>query len=145
MKRIKDERLQIQSLKNIRIAFILQTLGIIVILLYEMITEGVLEATNNPLWFVFLITTVALSWLNLKISVDVYENATEKKMPGPYYRAVILSALIGITLALLAKFGPDKSSNSDALIVGGVVFICFLMPYTFVYYVRKKRLDDNDS
>lgn len=79
MKKIKDERLQIQHLKNIRIAFIVQTIGIFAILLYEMLTEGVMEATDNPLWLLFILTMVVLGWLNLKISVDEYDNAKEQK------------------------------------------------------------------
>lgn len=57
---MKDERLQIQSLKNIRIAFIVQTAGIFAILLYDMIKEGVMEARNNPLWLLFILTMVVL-------------------------------------------------------------------------------------
>lgn len=144
MKKIKDERLQIQHLKNIRIAFIVQTIGIFAILLYEMLTEGVMEATDNPLWLLFILTMVVLGWLNLKISVDEYDNAKEQKRPGGYYRVVILSALIGTILALLAKFGPDSSSNSEAFIIGSVVFVCFLIPFSFVYSIIKKRSEDND-
>lgn len=144
MKKIKDERLQMQNLKNIRIAFIVQTIGIFAILLYEVITKGIMEAKNNPLWFVFTLTVVVFTWLNLKINVDVYDNAHHQKKPGPYYRIVILTALVGTVFALLAKFGPDHSSNSEALLAGSVVFVCFLIPFSFVYYLRKKRLEDND-
>jgi len=144
MKKIKDERLQMQNLKNIRIAFIVQTIGIFAILLYEAITEGVMEAADNPLWLVFMLTVAVLSWLNLKISVDVYDNANEQKKPRPYYRIVILSALVGAVLAFLAKFGPDHSNNSQALLVGSVVFVCFLIPFSFVHYLQKKRLEDDD-
>ncbi|MFN2748286.1 MULTISPECIES: hypothetical protein [Bacillus] len=144
MKMIKDERLQIQNLKNIRIAFMVQTVGILAILLYEVITKGIMEAKDNPLWLLFILTSVVLGWLNLKISVDVYDDAKEQKKPGPYYRVVILSALIGIILALLAKFGPDHSDNSEALLVGSVVFVCFLIPFSFVHYMMKKRSEEND-
>lgn len=43
MKKIKDERLIIQNLKNIRIAFIVQTIGISAILIYEVVTKGPLQ------------------------------------------------------------------------------------------------------
>jgi len=41
MKRIRDERLLLQNLKNIRVAFIVQTLGVVAILVYQAVTEGV--------------------------------------------------------------------------------------------------------
>ncbi|GIN86208.1 hypothetical protein J6TS2_25940 [Heyndrickxia sporothermodurans] len=50
MKKIKDERLILQNLNNIRIAFIVQTLGIIGILGYDLFTNGIDEMRNNPLW-----------------------------------------------------------------------------------------------
>ena len=74
MKVIKDERLIIKSLKNIRIAFIFQTICMIGMLIYEGITNGVMKAFNHPLWLVLLSTTVLLGYLNITISVDSYEN-----------------------------------------------------------------------
>ncbi|WP_163970359.1 DUF6773 family protein [Oceanobacillus halotolerans] len=142
MKKVKDERLQLQNLKNIRIAFAVQTIGILGILLYEAIVDGVQAATDNPLWFVFMITMVVLMWLNLRISVDVYDDAKEQKKPGSFYRYVIISALVGLVIALLAKLGQDSSSNSEAFIVGAVVFMAFLIPFSFVHYLRKKRYED---
>ena len=75
MKKIKDERLIIQNLKNIRIAFIVQTIGISAILIYEVVTKGPTEAIENPLWLVFMLTMVVFLWLHLKISIDVYDPA----------------------------------------------------------------------
>ena len=74
MKVIKDERLIIKNLKNIRIAFIFQTICMIGMLIYEGITNGFMNAFNHPLWLVLLSTTVLLGYLNITISVDSYEN-----------------------------------------------------------------------
>ncbi len=49
MKVIKDERLIIKNLKNIRIAFIFQTICMIGMLIYEGITNGFMNAFNHPL------------------------------------------------------------------------------------------------
>ena len=70
MKKIKDERLIIKSLKNIRIAFIFQTLCMSGMLIHEGITNGFMEAYNHPLWLILLGTTVLLGYLNITISVD---------------------------------------------------------------------------
>ena|SRR5690625_1827124 len=142
MRKIKDERLIMQNLKNIRIAFLVQTVGIIAVLVYQGVTEGIMNVFGSPLWFVLMITIVTLGWLNLRISVDVYDNAHNQKEPGPYYRIVIIALLVGFVLALLTKFGPDKSENLEAFIVGAVVFICFLIPFSFVHFLRKKRIED---
>ncbi|WP_244535659.1 hypothetical protein [Lentibacillus halodurans] len=58
----------LQNLKNIRIAFMVQSVGIIAILLYDVITKGLSTMTDNPLWFVFMVTVIVLTWLNLRIS-----------------------------------------------------------------------------
>lgn len=55
MKKIKDERLQIQNLKNIRIIFLIQNLGIIGILAYDYLSKGMEQMRNNPLWLLFTI------------------------------------------------------------------------------------------
>ncbi|WP_269139891.1 hypothetical protein [Rossellomorea arthrocnemi] len=40
MKKITDERLKLQNLKNIRVLFLFQSAGIIGILAYDFITSG---------------------------------------------------------------------------------------------------------
>ncbi|SET74071.1 hypothetical protein SAMN05421676_107145 [Salinibacillus kushneri] len=140
MKKIKDERLILQNLKNIRIAFLVQSAGIVAILLYETISKGFSEVSDNPLWFVFILTGVILSWLNLRISVDM-DDKSGKKAPGPYYPKVVIAAVVGMVSALLVKFGPDGGSTRNAIIIGIVLFVCFLASYSFVHYLRKKRSD----
>ncbi len=78
MKKIKDERLKLKNLKNIRIAYIVQTVGIIGILGYDLVTKGLDGMTANPLWFVFMITTVIFAYLTISISID---HETDEKSP----------------------------------------------------------------
>ncbi|MGG0718571.1 hypothetical protein ABE096_13395 [Robertmurraya massiliosenegalensis] len=144
MKIIKDERLQLQNLKNIRIAFIVQTVGVLAILLYETVTEGFTAAKENPVWLVFMLSAVVLGWLNLTISVDEYDDANPPKKLAPYYQVVIIPLVVGAVVTLLALYGPDKSSFSEAILIGAVVFVCFLATFTFVYFLRKKRAKDRE-
>ncbi|WP_261311138.1 restriction endonuclease subunit S [Streptococcus agalactiae] len=58
MKKIKDERLKLQNLQNLRIVFMVQTLGILAILGYEFIRFGFDKVISDPLWLVFLITGI---------------------------------------------------------------------------------------
>ncbi|MFS0749826.1 hypothetical protein [Oceanobacillus sp. 1P07AA] len=143
MKKMKDERLIIKNLKNIRVAFLVQTIGILAILLYDVITVGFTEATRNPLWFLFIITVVVLSFLNIGVSMDVYDDTKMPKKPFPYYLTVMIIAFIGIAIGLIQLFYSGKIS--DAIIVGSVIFICFLVPFTYAHYLRKKRSEQLDK
>lgn len=145
MKKIKDERLVLQQLKNFRVAFIVQTLGIIAILAYIGISDGLSKMTEQPLWFVFMITMIVFLWSNLRISLDVYDHVNAEKKPAPYYRTVIIIAIIGTVIGLFARFGPDQSTNVEAIFTGLIIFICFLIPFTFIYHLRKKRLTNEDD
>lgn len=68
MKNIEDERFTINVLKAIRFTFIIQTIGIIVILIYDGLKNGVQAIIDNPLWIVLLITLIVYFSLYLKIS-----------------------------------------------------------------------------
>lgn len=54
MKKIKDERLILQTLKNIRIVFLFQYIGVVGILGYIGLTEGMDQITKSPLWLLFI-------------------------------------------------------------------------------------------
>ncbi|WP_456275079.1 branched-chain amino acid ABC transporter substrate-binding protein [Bacillus sp. AK128] len=143
MKMIKDERLVVQNLKNIRIAFVFQTVCIIGILIFEAITKGFNQVTDHPLWLVFIGTSVLLGYLNIRISVDEYDTHSTKKQ-GPYYQTILISLAVGIVFALMTLFSPDGTIK-DALLIGGVLFFCFLFSFSFVYFMRKKREQEEDE
>ena len=145
MKKIKDERLLLKNLKNIRIAFLVQSIGLFSVLTYIALTEGPREATGNLFFTVFILSMVVYLWLTLDISRDVSDHNEIEKRPAPYYRWVLLSAGVGIAIGHATRFGPDKSSVSDSLLVAGVVFVCFLILYSINYFIKKKRYnEDND-
>lgn len=80
MKKIKDERLILQTLKNVRIAFLFQSLGIIGILGYIGFTEGIDQITKSSLWLLFILTSIVLSYLQLSVSIDVEEGEKGNKV-----------------------------------------------------------------
>lgn len=53
MKRVTDERLKIELLKNIRIVFIFQTLGILAVLIYTEFQEERMRHSSRP-FFLYL-------------------------------------------------------------------------------------------
>ena len=141
LQKIKDERLVLKNLQNIRVLYLVQTLGIIGILAYDLITKGFDGMTSNPLWYVFIITTIVGGYLSMSISVD---HEVPEKKPGPYYRGVIITGLIGVGFGLLTGL-PNEGTLTVGIIVGIVVFICSLVPYSYIYYLRKKRFEENDA
>ncbi|KAB8126008.1 hypothetical protein F9U64_20970 [Gracilibacillus oryzae] len=138
MKKIRDERLQLQNLKNIRIAYFIQTLGILGILGYDLVTKGIDGMRENPLWMVFIITTVIAAYLSMNISVDHENNnkSPKKSFAVSLGVIVIISSVIGILVSI-----TDGSTAVNGLLIGGIVFICFLVPVIYVYYLRAKRGD----
>lgn len=138
MKKITDERLILKNLKNIRNAYAIQTLGILSILGYDWITRGSEKMYESPLWFVFIVSTTALTLFSMNISVD-YE--VRKKSPK---RSLIISifiiALISIAVGIFIPF-TGKSGPINGLIVGGIGFICIFTPYIYIYYLRTKQQD----
>ncbi|ADK07006.1 TPA: branched-chain amino acid ABC transporter substrate-binding protein [Bacillus anthracis] len=145
MKKIKDERLILQTLKNVRIAFLFQSLGIIGILGYTGFTEGIDQITNSPLWLLFILTSMVLSYLQLSVSIDVEESEKEIKLT-PYYKLVLRSLIVGIVMAAIIYiiFSPERPLF-EAILTGSILFICFLVSYSISYFIKKRRLQDDDE
>ncbi|MEK4969210.1 hypothetical protein MKX29_16615 [Cytobacillus sp. FSL R7-0696] len=141
MKKITDERLVLQNFKNIRIAFIIQTIGILGILGYDLVTSGLDEMRKNPLWTVFIITAVVSAYLSMSISADHEDNKINPR------KSLIISLVILILITTIVGFFVSLTqgfSLINGVIVGVILFICGLIPIIYIYYLRKKR-QDKDS
>ncbi len=141
MKRIEDERLKLKNLNNIRIAYIVQTLGIIAILGYDLVKKGLDGMTQNPLWFVLMVTSVIFLYLSMSISVD-HETGAKSPKRGLGISLVVLtvvSAVIGILVSI-----THGLAALDGVITGGILFVCGLMPIFYIYYLRKRRPENGD-
>ncbi len=141
IKKITDERLKLQNLKNVRILFLIQNIGIIGILGYDLVTKGLEGMTENPLWFVFMVTMIVSLYLSMSISVEHETNAKlpKKGLNVSILIVVVISAVIGIFVSI-----TDGFSVRDGLIMGGIVLICGLIPVIYLYYLRKRRSEDSD-
>jgi len=65
LQKINDERLMLKNLKNMCVTYAIQTIGIIGILAYELVTQGIYGIIANPgLWIVFLVSTIMLAFLS---------------------------------------------------------------------------------
>jgi cell division protein FtsW (lipid II flippase) len=140
MKKITDERLVLQNLKNFRIAYIVQTVGILGILGYDLVTKGLDGMRENPLWLVFIITTVISAYLSMSISADHENNKVnpQKSLSISLVVLVLISTVVGFFVSL-----TDGFTITNGVIVGGILFICGLIPIVYIYNLRKKRQDEN--
>ncbi|MFC0089753.1 hypothetical protein ACFFJI_02425 [Allobacillus sp. GCM10007491] len=134
IKKIKDERLKLQNLQNIRILFLFENIAIIGILGYDLVTKGMDGMTANPLWYVFILTGVISAYLSMGISVD-HESSKKSPKKGLVI-SVIVSAIIAIVFGGLITFTGDISTG---ILVGGIVFVSFLVPSIYIYFLRTKR------
>ncbi|MGH0428866.1 branched-chain amino acid ABC transporter substrate-binding protein [Bacillus hominis] len=144
LKKIKDERLILQTLKNIRIVFIFQYIGVIGILGYIGFTEGMDQITKSPLWLLFMLTSILLAYLQLSVSIDVEESEKEIKLT-PYYRLVLRSLIVGIIIAIIYIIFSPERPLFEAILTGSIFFICFLVSYSVSYFIKKCRLQDKDE
>ncbi|MCC2459713.1 branched-chain amino acid ABC transporter substrate-binding protein [Bacillus mobilis] len=144
MKKIKDERLILKTLKNIRIAFLFQSLGIIGILGYIGFTEGMDQITKSPLWLLFILTSIVLSYLQLSVSIDVEDGEKDIKLT-PYYKIVLRCLILGIVMAIIYIIFSPERPLFESILTGGILFICFLTSYSISYFIKKRRLQDDDE
>ncbi|WEG13269.1 branched-chain amino acid ABC transporter substrate-binding protein [Pullulanibacillus sp. KACC 23026] len=140
--KIKDERLLLIQLKNIRIVFFFQNLCMIALLVYDGIKDGFVQVTQNPLWIIWVFSAALLAFLNLRISVEM-ESGKPNKRKAPYYEKVGMSLAIGLIIGLIMRL--SGSPTRDSLITGSVIFICVLIPSSIIHYLRKKQSQDFDD
>ncbi|MCU9613153.1 hypothetical protein OEV98_06255 [Caldibacillus lycopersici] len=142
MKKITDERLVLQNLKNIRIAYIIQTVGILGILGYDLVTKGLDGMRENPLWLVFLIATIISAYLSMSISADHESNKIhpQKNLTISLVVLILISIVVGFFVSL-----TDGFTIINGVIMGSILFICGLIPIVYIYNLRKKRQDDNEE
>lgn len=139
MKKIKDERLILSNLQNIRIVFVVQTLGILCILGYDLFQGGLKEMQANPLWILFILTAVVNSYLSMNVSVA---NETMVKNPKKSFGiSLIVLTVITTIVAYLTSITPNYGWK-DGLLLGLILFICGLIPLFYVYRLRVKEKDD---
>ncbi|PFA84045.1 hypothetical protein [Bacillus cereus] len=136
MKKIQDERLILQNLKNIKVVYIVQTLSIIGILGYDLVTKGFDAMKENPLWFVLLFTSVITAYLSMNIGVD---QEIEKKSPQ---KQLFISLLVALIISIATgSIIIIKNSLLDGVLVGFVLFVCSLIPLIYVYKLRMKKIE----
>ena len=139
MKKITDERLVLKNLMNIKITYMVQTLGILCILGYELFQGGLEQMRANPLWTLFILTSVVSAYLSMSISVESEkENNNPKK--SFWISTVVLLAIMSV-VAYLTSITPNYGWK-EGILLGLIILICGIIPVYYVYRLRKKKQDD---
>ncbi|AST91513.1 hypothetical protein ACWE42_06250 [Sutcliffiella cohnii] len=142
MKKITDERLVLRNLQHIKIAYIVQTVGILAILCYELIVGGLDGMRQNPLWAVFMITTIVYAYLTMSVSV---EHETSIKNPKKsFYISLIVLLLISFGIAYFTSITPNFNWG-NGLVVGAIISVCGFIPIFYIYKLRLKQANDLDE
>lgn len=140
MKVIKDERLKIKNLKNIRIAFILQTLGIIGILFLNFLKDGAMAVFDSPLFFLLILVSTIFLYTSLNISIE-YDEIKSPKLNLTIY--IIISLIASIAVAYFSI--TSGVILIEGIIYGIILFICFLISSIYIYKLRIKKLKEFDN
>src|SRR5699024_5950543 len=133
IKKITDERLQLKNLKNIRVLFIIQNIGMISILGYDLVTRGMDGMTSNPLWFLLLLTGVISGYLSLSISID--HESEERSPKKGFITSLIVAALISIVVGFFVSW-TDGFGPINGIVIASIIFICSLAPILYIHYLR---------
>ncbi|MEH6931753.1 MULTISPECIES: hypothetical protein [Bacillus] len=139
MKKITDERLILRNLKNIKITYIVQTIGILSILGYDFFQGGLDRMRENPLWMVFILTSIVSAYLSMNISVE-QERAIINPQKSFIIRLVVLAVIV-VFIAYLISITPNYGWK-DGLLLGSILLICGFIPMYYVYRLRLKQRQD---
>jgi hypothetical protein len=139
MKKVSDERLVLRNLQNIKITYIVQTIGILCILGYELAQGGLEGMRQNPLWLVFMLTTVVYTYMSMSVSV---EHETKMKDPKKSLMiSLVVLTLIALVVAYLTSITPNFGYG-DGTLMGAIIFVCGYIPCHYVYRLRQKQQED---
>lgn len=140
LQRINDERLIIKNLQNIRLVYVLQTLGIIGLLGYDVISNGLSMSSikENPLWLVFIVSTVVLAFM----SFNSDERSVSKNLQITRIAfAVQLLGIVGILGYDLVTKGMDGMQDNPLWLVFTIssLILIFLSMNISVDYENNKK------
>lgn len=138
MKKIKDERLIIRNLKNIRLSFIIENGALLVVLGWQ---HGQGQAWSrvvsyqNPLFNIFMLAAVSLTLFSLNVSVPMEDK------PRASWGQLVWHGLICLVIAWLFSWGLLRLSPLAAL---GIALI-FTVIFSGIELVANRLRDPHDD
>lgn len=131
--KLTDERLKIKRLKNTRILFNIQTSLIIATIIFQTVLKGISSLQKNPLMFIFLITTVIMSFQEMGISKDTTVIPTRSLLS---VGKGLLSVLI---VGIIVFFFFNRDGSNNALLYFGIFTVAILFVFIVSTFILKRK------
>ena len=144
MRIVKDERLMIEGLKHIRMAFIVQNFVILSMIFYRYVIKQAGYEGVSDLLILFMVGIMAINFLNLKQSIEVHESGGPIKRSYFFNLLLIPILLTGAIMGIHMIATPNASVKAAGL-VGTIVFLCSFVLCIYIYYYRKSIRDEDDE
>lgn len=135
MKKIKDERLIMRNLKNIRIAFIVENVAIIFTMIYQVLSgQAFYEvfSRDNLLFIVLMIGCFTLTFLSMNISIQI-EGKEKRSKKAIYFFSSAVFGVVTLINYLLPGGTNLPVAILSRIIMGGITF-------GILKYINKYRI-----
>lgn len=99
MKKVGDERLKLQLIKNFKIAFLVENAVIILMLIYQSFKNmDKAISASNPIWAAFMVGTMTLSLLSVNVTASIEDKPKRSnlKLLNYFLPTLVISSLFFI-------------------------------------------------
>lgn len=92
MKKVVDERLKLQLIKNFKIAFLVENAVIILMLIYQSFKNmDKAISASNPIWAAFMVGTMTLSLLSVNVTASIEDKPKRSHLKLLFYFLIIFT------------------------------------------------------
>ncbi|MGO0154346.1 hypothetical protein ACTL31_01975 [Leuconostoc mesenteroides] len=92
MKKVVDERLKLQLIKNFKIAFLVENAVIILMLIYQSFKNmDKAISASNPIWAAFMVGTMTLSLLSVNVTASIEDKPKRSNLKLLFYFLIIFT------------------------------------------------------
>lgn len=142
MKKITDERLILRNLHHFKITYIVQTVGILFLLGFDLVTGGIESMRSNPLWLIFILTSVISAYLSIGVSVEQEGGGKNPRKAFMMSLAILLFIVIAV---VILTSSAANTGWTEGIGLGSLLLICGFIPIYYVFKLRVKQEKDNDE
>ncbi|QKS70305.1 hypothetical protein FLK61_26465 [Paenalkalicoccus suaedae] len=118
-----------------RTLFLVQTAGIIIVLLLHVLENGMQELTSTPVWYVFILTAIVSGYLQMDVTVD---NDDKDKAPPTYFYVVGFIGCLAIA-ASISFIALAENSFAVKTLATALLFIACYAPFSYALYLKTKK------
>ncbi|WP_366295881.1 hypothetical protein [Paenibacillus sp. AN1007] len=97
---------------------------------------------SNPLWFIFILTSVVFAYLSISVSVEQERGV---KHPGKAFMVSLTVLLLIAAAVMILTSSAANTGWAEGLGMGAILFICGFIPIYYVFKLRKQQQRDQDE